>query len=84
MTDELTPTQDASRRMAEAVFEDPALRVRFELMAKEMETREPVPDDFAWLPADVQATESSRFRAFARKLLAVPKSAIDAERAKRR
>lgn len=52
MGEEQTPTQEASRQMAEAVFADPALRERFERMAKEAEEREPVPDDFAWLSGD--------------------------------
>ncbi len=46
---EETPTQKASREMAEAVFADPALREKFEQMARDTEKREPVPDDFAWL-----------------------------------
>jgi hypothetical protein len=33
----------------ETVFSDPALRTRFEVMAKESTARTPVPDDFAWL-----------------------------------
>ena len=46
---ELTSTQRASREMAEAVFSNPDLRARFELMAEESANREPIPDDFAWL-----------------------------------
>ena len=83
MTD-LTPTQEASRKMAEAVFGDPDLRAQFELMAKESAERVPVPDDFAWL---LQTAESDKFSGFedsARKLIRVPKSDKDAEGAKDR
>jgi hypothetical protein len=75
MTDE-TPTQRASRELAEAAFSDPELRQRFELMTKETANREPVPDDFAWLPQHVEQSEFSRFKALTQKLLQVPKSAI--------
>lgn len=79
-----TPTQKASRELAEAVFANPELRERFERMAKETATRTPVPDDFAWLSKDAEPQEFSRFKTLARKLLAVPKADIDAERAKDR
>jgi hypothetical protein len=49
---EATPTQTASRELAEAVFAIPELRERFETMAKETLTRESVPDDFSWLSQD--------------------------------
>ena len=68
--------------MAEAVFANPDLRAEFELMVKRTSEREPVPDDFAWLARD--GDEFSRFKDLTRKLLTVPKSAIDAARSKRR
>ena len=40
--------------MAAAVFADPELRERFQLMAKEGEARPFVPDDFAWLSPDAK------------------------------
>ena len=87
--DKETPTQKKSREMAEAVFADPELRERFVLMAKETSSHEAVPDDFSWLSAQARgeatngpSSEFSRFQSFARKLLAVPKSAIDAQRKK--
>lgn len=46
---EQTPTQAASAAMAKAVFADPDLRARFEIMVKETDAREPVRDDFAWV-----------------------------------
>jgi hypothetical protein len=49
LMDEPTPTQEASREFAEAVFANPELRERFEMMAKETAASEPVPDDFVWL-----------------------------------
>lgn len=54
--DEPTPAQEASRDLAEAVFANPELRERFRMMVKETATREPIPDDFAWLSPQ----ESSR------------------------
>jgi len=51
---EQTPTQRASAEMAAAVFADPELRERFQLMAKEGEARPFVPDDFAWLSPDAK------------------------------
>jgi hypothetical protein len=56
--DELTPTQRASRVLAEAVFANPELRERFEMMANETATREPIPDDFTWLSRDDQQQDS--------------------------
>lgn len=50
MTKKQTRTQKASAELADAVFADPDLRQQFEIMAKEAAAREPVPDDFAWLP----------------------------------
>lgn len=44
-----TTTQRASALLADAVMDDPALRDRFDLMARETEGREPVLDDFGWL-----------------------------------
>jgi hypothetical protein len=44
-----TRTQQASHELAQAVFADPALREKFEQMARDTAKREPVPDDFAWL-----------------------------------
>lgn len=79
--DDLTPTQDASQRMADAVFADPTLRARFELMAKETANREPVPDDFAWLSPVAEPDAYSKYEDLAPKLVAVPKSVIDNERA---
>jgi uncharacterized protein (DUF1786 family) len=81
---EPTPTQEASRKFAEAVFANPELAERFEMMAKETATREPIPDDFSWLSRDAEPQQFSRFKTLTRKLLDVPKHAIDAERAKRR
>lgn len=78
---EPTPTQQASRELAEAVFANPELAERFRMMAEETATREPVPDDFAWLSRD-EPQEFSRFKALTGKLLRGPKAAVDAERAK--
>lgn len=80
---EPSPTQKASRELAEAVFANPELHERFEAMAEETATREPVPDDFAWLSRD-EPPEFSRFKALTGRLLRVPKAAVDAERAKSR
>jgi mannitol-1-phosphate/altronate dehydrogenase len=70
-----SPTQQASAQTADAIFADPALRDRFERMAKDTANREPVRDDFAWL-SRIQKPESqfSRFRSLAQKLFRVPKS----------
>jgi hypothetical protein len=57
-----TPSQKASGELAEAVFSDPDLRERLEMMAKETATREPVPDDFAWLP-NLSADERMKIEA---------------------
>lgn len=49
--DDPTPAQEASAELAEAVFGNPDLLARFELMIKETAAREPKPDDFSkWLP----------------------------------
>ncbi len=78
---ERTPTQEASARMASAVFSDPELRAHFELLMKDTATREPVRDNFEWLdPKADQRDEYSRFESFTKKLLSVPKAAIDAAR----
>jgi len=50
----LTVEQRASRELADVVFANPELRARFEMIAKDTATREPVPDDFLWLPAATQ------------------------------
>ena len=64
--------------MADAVFADPELRERFEMMAKQTATREPVPDDFSWLSRDAQPPqEVSRFKGLTQKLLGVPKKEAD-------
>jgi hypothetical protein len=61
--------------MAAAVFADPELRDRFQLMAKDGEARPFVPDDFAWLSPDAKPpTELSRFKALAQKLFGVAKA----------
>ena len=44
-----TRTQRESQEFAQAVFADPAVRDDFEQMARDTASREPVPDDFAWL-----------------------------------
>lgn len=77
-----SPTQEASAELAGAVFDDPELRAHFELMVKDTATREPVRDDFKWLDPKAQQDEYKRFEAFTRRLLSVPKSAIDAARKK--
>lgn len=74
-----TSTQRASREFAEAVFADPAVRSRFDRAIENTGNREPVPDDFGWLAPD---DEFAAFETLARKLVAVPKSELDAERAK--
>lgn len=51
---EQTPSQRASAELAAAAFRNPALRAKFELMIKEMATRDPVRDDFSWLDPAVQ------------------------------
>jgi hypothetical protein len=68
---ERTPEQQASATWARAVFSDPDLRAKFELMAKETASREPVRDDFAWLdPKAGEVTdEYSRFESLARRLI---------------
>lgn len=76
-----TATQRASADLARAVFENTAMREQFERMARETGAREPVADDFSWLATDGE-TEHSRFESLTRKLLAVPKAAIDAARGK--
>lgn len=78
-----TPTQEASREFAEAVFADPGLRERFETMAKETASRPPVPDDFAWLSQDPKSEEFSRIKPLTEKRINVPKAASNAKRAKR-
>ena len=76
--DELIPTQRASQELAEAVFADPDLRARFEVMVKETANRDPVPDDFSWLSRDAQPPqEFSRFKALTQKLFKVPKEEAD-------
>lgn len=61
--------------MAEAVFADPELRERFEIMAKGSNEREPVRDDFAWLPLEAAPSpEFSRFKSLAQKLFGVSKA----------
>jgi hypothetical protein len=47
---EPTAEQRASADLARAVFSDPGERAKFEAMARETANREPVSDDFAWLP----------------------------------
>jgi len=81
--DDETSTQRASRKLADALFADPELRGRFEMIAKETVTREPVPDDFGWLSqSTVPSSEFSGFKALTRKLLGAPKPASDADQAK--
>jgi hypothetical protein len=67
--DNRTPTQLASEEMARAIFADPELRERFEKMAFEATTREPVPDDFTWLANGVEPeSEFSRPKASTQQL----------------
>ena len=69
-----TRTQRASQEMAEAVFADSELTEEFKVMAKETETRDPVPDDFSWLSQDARpAEEFSRFKALTQELFRVPR-----------
>jgi hypothetical protein len=71
---EQTPTQKASAEMAASIVADPELRERFQLMAKETATRDPKPDDFAWLSQDAApSAEFSRFKALTQKLFGVSK-----------
>lgn len=49
-----TPTQEGSKELADAVVDDCGLCAHFEQMAADTSTREPVRDDFAWLPPDVR------------------------------
>jgi hypothetical protein len=49
-----TPTQNASAEMAAAVWENPELRGRIQLMAKGGEARPFVCDDFAWLAPEAK------------------------------
>lgn len=49
-----TPTQRASRDLAEAVFADPALKERFEAMVEDTNSRELARDDFSWIPPEVR------------------------------
>jgi hypothetical protein len=76
--------QKASQEWAEAAFAKPELRARFEKMVRDTAEREPVRDDFAWLAPQQEASadEYSHFESLARKLVNVPKSAIDALRSK--
>lgn len=57
---EETPSQEESRMLAEAVFANPELRERFEAMARETSTRQPVADDFDWLSPEVERDELRR------------------------
>ena len=66
-----------SRQWADAAFADPTLRESFERAVAATEARRPIPDDFAWLASDVRPTEYSRFEELARRLLSVPKHAIE-------
>lgn len=52
---EPTTEQLASEDLARAVFSRPDLRAKFEAMAAETARREPVRDDFLWLPEGVIA-----------------------------
>lgn len=62
---EPTVEQQASADLARTVFADPELRAKFELMAKDADSRDPVLDDFAWLSKD----EFSRLELATRRLI---------------
>jgi hypothetical protein len=87
---EQSPTQRASAEMAEAVFANPDLRHRFKIMAKETATRDPVPDDFAWLSRGAAPSVSptaldkqsslDHLGELVRRIASVPKGEIDRPR----
>lgn len=75
-------TKATSQAWADATFDDPELCTRFEVMARETGKRKPVRDDFSWLSPEAASVEHSRFEDLTRRLLSVPRSAIDVVRRK--